>query len=286
MKDYRYNLDTSSKKHACPSCQRNRFVRYIDQATGEYLPDQFGRCDREVACSYFYSPYNDQTFARRKFVHIPRKRVKPKFIHRNLYKKSLTNYRQNNFVSYLKTLFDDGKVDRLIKRYHLGTSTKLKGGCIFYQLDLEGNIRRGKIIVYNSITGRRGKIHSVHSMLGIDKKYYPEWRFFGEHLLIDKTKPVAIVESEKTAIIASAYFPEFIWLATGTKSTLKLAYATSLKGRSVTLFPDLGAFDDWHQKMKVLTTICSISISNLLEKNADHDEKRKGLDLADYLVDT
>jgi hypothetical protein len=38
---------------------------------------------------------------------------------------------------------------------------------------------------------------------------------FGEHLLKDTETPVAIVESEKTAIIASCYYPEFIWLACG-----------------------------------------------------------------------
>ena len=36
----------------------------------------------------------------------------------------------------------------------------------------------------------------------------------GEHLLSEKpTKPVAIVESEKSALIATHYMPEFIWLA-------------------------------------------------------------------------
>lgn len=284
MKAYRYELDSGSKKHKCPSCQKKRFVKFVDQTTGNYLPSQYGRCDREASCSYFYSPYDDHTFADRKVMRIPKRRVKPKFIHRELYKKSLTNYGQNNFVRYLHTILDEEKVSSLVKRYHLGTSTKLKGGCIFYQLDLEGNIRRGKIIVYNPITGRRGRIHSVHSLLGIEKRFYPEWRFFGEHLLIDKRKPVAIVEAEKTAIIASTYFPEFIWLATGMKATLKLKYAWCLKDRNVTLFPDLGAFDDWEQKANELSKICTVSISDLLELKSDESDKEKGLDLADYLV--
>ena len=39
---------------------------------------------------------------------------------------------------------------------------------------------------------------------------------FGEHLLSEiPTKPVAIVESEKSALVATHYMPEFIWLATG-----------------------------------------------------------------------
>ncbi|PKD43695.1 hypothetical protein CWD77_09040 [Rhodohalobacter barkolensis] len=261
-----------------------RFVRYVDQTNGNYLPSQYGRCDREVSCSYFYSPYDDHTFADQKVVRIPKRKVKPIFIQRELYKKSLANYRQNNFVRYLHTLFDEEKVNGLIKRYHLGTSTKLKGGCIFYQLDLEGNIRRGKIIVYNPITGRRGRIHSVHSLLGIEKRFYPEWRFFGEHLLIDKRKPVAIVEAEKTAIIASAYFPEFIWVATGMKATLKIEYAQCLKDRNVTLFPDLGAFDDWEQKADELSRICTVSVSDMLEVNANANDMAKGLDLVDYVI--
>lgn len=284
MKTFRYQLDPSSRKYTCPSCQKKRFVRYVDQESGECLPNRYGRCDREVACSYLYSPYDDRSYAGIKPIHIPKPKVNPKYIPRELYKRSLTNYRNNYFVRYLHTIMDRESVSRLIKRYHLGTSTKLKGGCIFYQLDLQGNIRRGKIIVYNAKTGRRGRIHSVHSMLGIDKRKYPAWRFFGEHLLIEKTKPVAIVEAEKTAVIASAHFPEFIWLASGMKATLKYEYAQCLEGRAVTLFPDLGAYKDWTKKADVLSKLCTVSISDMLELNADESEREKGLDLADYFV--
>src|SRR5690606_5606268 len=57
--EYRYILDKRSKKHLCPECGKKRFVRYIDIETGDYLPEQYGRCDRESKCGYFYNPYND-----------------------------------------------------------------------------------------------------------------------------------------------------------------------------------------------------------------------------------
>lgn len=69
--------------------------------------------------------------------------------------------------------------------------------------------------------------------------------FFGEHLLSeDKSRPVALVESEKTAIIASYYLPQFLWIASGGKNGCFNANSLSaLAGRSVVLFPDLGATD-------------------------------------------
>jgi hypothetical protein len=57
--DYRYILDKKSRKHHCPDCNRITFVCYIDKVTGEYLPEQFGRCDRESKCNYHLSPYKN-----------------------------------------------------------------------------------------------------------------------------------------------------------------------------------------------------------------------------------
>lgn len=56
MNNYRYKLDKSSKKHNCPQCGKKRFVKYIDEETGQYLPDHYGRCDREDECNYHNPP--------------------------------------------------------------------------------------------------------------------------------------------------------------------------------------------------------------------------------------
>lgn len=286
MNSFRYQLDDSSRKFECPACSRKRFVRFVDQETRDYLKPTFGRCDREQTCGYFHSPYQVDSFKREQtsYQKLPEVQHPSKYIPKELFEKSLGNYDQNNFIRFMRRHFDSETISKVNDTYKIGTSLKIPGGCIFYQIDINGKVRRGKIMVYNPENGNRGAINSVHCQLKIDKQYYPKWRFFGEHLLKDNDKPIAIVESEKTAVIASIYFSEFVWLATGTKSTLKPEYAQALKGRSVTLFPDIGAYQDWSVKMESFSEFCDISISNLLESKSGAFEKNEGLDLADYLI--
>jgi hypothetical protein len=104
------------------------------------------------------------------------------------------------------------------------------------------------------------------------------------HLLIDKTKPVAIVESEKTAVIASVYLPQFIWVAVGSLTNLNAEKCSILKGRTVTLFPDLNGFDKWSSKAKELSHLAIFTVSDLLERKATEAERKQGFDLADYLI--
>ena len=56
-----------------------------------------------------------------------------------------------------------------------------------------------------------------------------------------------------------------------------------LKGRNVTLFPDLNAFDKWKRKAEEFSNIATFKVSDLLERKASENEKRNGLDIADYL---
>lgn len=80
-------------------------------------------------------------------------------------------------------------------------------------------------MLYNPAIGKivkkpKYQISWVHTYLKL-----PEFNFrqclFGEHFLKDNTKPVTIVESEKTAIITNSYFLKFTWSATGLQGGLK-----------------------------------------------------------------
>ena len=64
--------------------------------------------------------------------------------------------------------------------------------------------------------------------------------------------PVAVVESEKMAIISSAYFPQFLWLAVEGLANLNIERCSILKGRTIVLFPDIHGFDQWNEKAKEL----------------------------------
>lgn len=194
-------------------------------------------------------------------------------------------YETNHFANYLIKLFGAQVASKAISRYYIGTSNHWNGATVFWQLDINHKVRAGKIILYSPTTGKRAKgcTNWAHSVLKLPD-YVLKQCFFGEHLLTGNTKPVAIVESEKTAVIASVYLPWFIWLATGGKQGLNPEKCSVLKGRAVTLWPDLNCYNDWEKKRKELSHIAKFNVIDLLELKATEAEKASGFDLADYLV--
>lgn len=198
---------------------------------------------------------------------------------------SLTHYTQNNFVLYLHTLLDEETVIQLVNRYRIGTSKHWKGATVFWQVDQQKRIRSGKIMLYNASTGKRVKqpynhITWAHKALKL-ANFSLQQCLFGEHLLSEEpTKIVAITESEKTAMIASAYLPEFLWLASGSLNNLTQDRCKPLADRPVVLFPDVGAYAMWKEKGQQL----GFQVSDLLERYTSEESKKQGYDLADYFI--
>jgi hypothetical protein len=297
-------------RYHCPSCKHKSktFALYIDTETSKHLHPTVGRCNRESNCGYHYTPKqyfqdNNISFDTPQHKAYKLQPIKPQpkpvsFIPVEAFKASLTptSFEANHFVKFLISLFGANITNELVGRYFIGTSKHWDGATVFWQIDTQGKVRTGKIMLYNPITGKRVKepfnhIQWVHKAL---RKPEFELRqcLFGEHLLIDKTKPVAIVESEKTAIIASVYFPQFIWLAAGNKDGLNAEKCSILKGRNIILFPDCSlskdgkptVFEHWSSKAKEFSQLVTFIISDLLERKATEAEKEQGLDLADYLI--
>lgn len=302
MSEHRYILEPykgMKTRYRCPTCQQRdkTFSLYIDTKTGEHI-HPVGRCNRESNCGHHYTPkqyFQDNNIS---FDTPQPKTYKPRpvtpqpktvsFIPVEVFKASLKAHETNHFVQFLINLFGVEVTSQLVSRYFIATSKHWNGATVFWQIDTQGKVRTGKIMLYSPTTGKRVKepfnhINWVHKALK-----QPEFELrqclFGEHLLIDKTKPVAIVESEKTAVIASVYLPQFIWVAVGSLTNLNAEKCSILKGRTVTLFPDLNGFDKWSSKAKELSHLAIFTVSDLLERKATEAERKQGFDLADYLI--
>jgi hypothetical protein len=305
MSAHRYILEPykgMNTRYHCPGCQQRTktFTRYIDKETGEHIHPTVGRCNRESKCGHHYTPKqyfqdNNVSFeAAHPFTFKPRPVVtqaKPtSYIPVEVFKASLNTkaFDANHFVKYLAALFGVKVASQLVSRYFIATSKHWSGATVFWQIDKRGKVRTGKIMLYSPTTGKRVKepfnhINWVHKALK-----QPEFELrqclFGEHLLIDESKPVAIVESEKTAVIASVYLPQFIWLAVGSLANLKAERLGMLQGRTVALFPDLNGFEKWSNRAAELSSLATFTVSDLLERKATAAEREQGLDLADYLT--
>ena len=290
-----------SSRHTCPACERPRcFTLYIDD-NGNALHPTVGRCDHESSCAYHYTPrqyFHDHpehhyhpersegSFTR----HTRPDRASPGIIPQNLIPPPSA---ANHLITYLSTMLPSSAIDRIIADYRLASTPDQ--AIIFLQIDQDNQCRTGKIMQYDPSTGHRikdpdkpGRINWLHSILKRRKQLPPDWQLtqclFGEHLLPQHPdKTVALVESEKTAIICSAMMPQYLWLATGGKSGLTSERLSSLKGRKIIVFPDIDAFKDWQQKIFTFPHL-DIRISRLLEDNATPADRAAHIDLADWIL--
>lgn len=273
-------------RHICPECkQPHKFTWYINTETGESIASHVGKCDRENKCGYHYTPKQYYADNGIKPEHNPKPQPEPIQLPPSTHNYQLVDKSRevqllltNKFVLFLNNNLGAEKVDNLVNLYKIGATRD--GGIVFWQLDKHFNIRAGKIMYY-SIDGHRKATNWVHSKFKLEN-YNLVQCFFGEHLLSEfPGARVNIVESEKTALICRAIYPDFIWLGAGSLHGLKNANKMKvLYGREVTLYPDLGAYSEWSKTAKQYR----FGISDYLEKNATKVEREKGLDLADFLI--
>lgn len=308
--EYRFHLEkykNSSSKHVCPKCgHKGCFVRYIDTAGEITFPDNVGRCDRENNCGYHYTPkqyFHDNPDMKEKIIehtesakvskvpHTARPKVEPYFFDKNLMLATEKAYGQNPLCSFLGGILGMDTAISQMRMYNTGTTKN--GGTAYWLMDCQGRLRDCKIMFYDASTGHRLKDEQhhptwLHSKMRIDKERV-RLCFFGEHLLSleeNKKKTIAIVESEKTAIVASFYLPQFVWIATGGKDgVFSQADLSVLHDRKVMLFPDLGMLSNWREKMmKLVRHGIDATVFEFLEKEASEADRKAGLDIADYLL--
>lgn len=283
---YRYIFYPGSTKFVCPACGQRRFVRYKDTQTGEYLPDKYGKCDRENKCGYHLNPYakkyKSSVKSAVRIVPVPKRTLFP--IPQEVLYNTLGNYQENTLVQYLISKaphpFTKVDVEKVVSLYYIGTidlGMGIRSGfdrgyaTTFPFIDRQNNIRAIQAKKFNDRGHSSGQPNFVHRIIEgqctRNRKPIPGWIkayetneskvtcIFGEHLL-DRYphNPIVLVEAPKTAVIGTLYFgfPEDqtrpLWLAAGSLGYLTADRCRGLEGRNVFLFPDLSLRGTTYQK--------------------------------------
>lgn len=192
------------------------------------------------------------------------------------------------------------QMQRAASRYNLGMTRA--GHVIFWYQDLQGNLREGKVMTYlpDCHRDKRHKPVTISWLLKnaglLPKTERYTYCLFGEHLLTADNKItaqlVAIVESEKTAIIMSELVPDVTWLATGGMQGLSEANLLTLKPLAAThrivLFPDTDTDGDTYLHWcdiaaKTAQRGLQVAVSDVLETCATPEQKARKIDIADLV---
>lgn len=325
---YKHILEPSGngrEYRICPRCGAKKFTCYIDVDTGLPLADYVGRCERINSCGYHYPPreyFRNLKITNKENMNENELKettsvVEEERVNRR-YPKNV-DYVKNALFCFLVTVFGKQKVLVAFQKYDVRTSMLFrkdaKYGAVFLMRAIDSLIRQVKEMAYDPNTGKRVKegqdiflldyinrhykidtgnfrICSAGKNLMKDYDFKNKLCFFGEHLLAGEVnKPIAIVESEKTAIICDICMPDYIWLATGGKNGCKWTTEEVYQvlkdvNQPITLFPDLNATEDWAEKAEILLAAgLDVSIYDLEEQEGiTEEDKAKGLDIGDYLI--
>ena len=182
---------------------------------------------------------------------------------------------------------------RAAERYRLGRS---QDGCvIFWQIDDQGRTRDGKIMYYREDCHRDKSRHPswasarLKAYYGYDGDLPVERCLFGLHLLGVVDEAVCVVEAEKTAVIMSEVYPQYVWMAAGGLSALSAEKLRPLRDHKVVLFPDTDPDGTTYACWKAITGEASRSflspvyVSPLLERHATPEQKAAKIDIVDLL---
>lgn len=223
---------------------------------------------------------------------------------------------QNQLIRALLGLgiFTPDQAERATRRFMLGRTRE--DFVVYWQIDESGLVREGKLMHYGPDAHRTKWLNEQGRETGASwvsfvMKHHraPDGRpapllplswsgshcLFGLHQLSDpenRTRPIAIVEAEKTAVICSELLrPDLLWMATGGLGELSVEKLRPLCGHKIFVFPDTdpdgSTFRAWNRicieaRQQLRLDLC---LMTALENRASAEQKRRKIDIADYMLE-
>ena len=196
----------------------------------------------------------------------------------------------------LLRIFPREQVLNAVKDYLVGFESfdthSRDGSVLFWQVDHLGIIHNAKRIYYKAGGHRDKKVppciiwaHRPQCLYGLHR-YNQESRH----------KPVAIVESEKSALIMSIVKPEYLWMACGSLNNFNERFLEPIREASIIAYPDVDyqrdsqsgksiSFALWLRTARQLNRQgWDIEVSSLLEDTATTPQRLDKIDIADLAI--
>lgn len=177
---------------------------------------------------------------------------------------------ESNLFVWLSGEFGNEAAMMAMRRYRVGATKHTDGrgyrAASLPYINTSGNCVDCKIFHIDPTTGsrktapalmswidREGKtqeLRSTWALAELKKNDKPrKWCNFGDHLLQNNpTAAVCVVESEKTALVASIVYPSRLWIAVGSKNNLNPERCAPYRGREIIIYPDRDNIKDKSRK--------------------------------------
>ena len=212
----------------CHSCGKATLPKpvYVDDDQKEFIWDEINN---------MYIAFNGSITHENKHTLNKKQKKKQRFVDEDIIWKHFHITPENNLLKYLRSIYDNSKVDLAKEWYVLGTTKD--GGTIFWQINQDLKVQKNKICYYDLNGKRKNRFLSQYKN---EHGYFS--CLFGAHLLpsMEKSKEtVILVESEKTAIVGFINLPKYTWLAYGGINQLTDQKINTLIGYRVLIVPDI-----------------------------------------------
>lgn len=177
-------------------------------------------------------------------------------------------------------------------RYHLGKSKS--GKPIFWMIDEMQQVLDGRI-------GDSWVSSQLKTREPLLQYWQPTHCLFGLHLLYEPVapgigitcqKPVCIVESEISAVVLSALYPDCLWLAYGYPANMTIDRLDPLQCHDVSIYPRTDPFGETYLSFLELADQAMhlfhrhFTVESLLEDHATPDQKARHIDLLDFYLES
>jgi hypothetical protein len=264
-----------AKKEMCPECQQKGTFRMY-----EGLPRKYGKCERINECGHFVDPHKEPLEIQKELMNevateIKKPKKEPELIFPTKDEiKALVSLKTSNFHHYI----NESKVVPLehLTKWLVGTNSY---GNTAFIIANKKTYFNAKFMKYGDKLKRDKQGIPYYMKAAKDKKYTR--CIYGEHLLSDDlSRVVCLVESEKTAILAAYYYPEFDWLATGGNNGMTSEMIPALFNRTIYYLCDSD-----------LAGRTSSTLKKLKEYKQDYHlvdlfpDRNDGYDLADFILE-